>query len=104
MRVIPKKLVEEMARLTRKYAGSGDVDILPARTKVAIEIANLLGDELLWSSICALFGAMCGVRPLKHCSNIEIIYVLHFLGIDVEDDEKGGNNGSSNGVSGILDN
>lgn len=86
---VNKSLVERLARVYRKYAKTGDVDLLEAIYKYAQSISEqLYGRDSKWLSISELFSSLCGVDPIKHCTNNEIIGVLNYLGIEVLDDER----------------
>lgn len=88
-RKIDKHLVEEMARINRKYAITGDVDILDKRSTIADRMSiQAFGTDREWMSFCDLFSALCGVAPLKQCTNAEIIFILNYLGFEVVESEE----------------
>lgn len=85
MKKVSYKLVEKLARITRKFDKTGDIDLLDARVNVAKAIAQaVFGRDKYWISFCDLFDSICGVLSLKKCTNNEIIQVLRILDIEVD--------------------
>ena len=89
MKTVELRLVRELARLTRKYARIGDVDLLPAAIYVAKEMSEqAFHDDMHWDGFKAVCSIVCGVSPMKMAgTNEDIINILHLLGIEVIDNE-----------------
>lgn len=84
MKTVKKSDVEALARITRKYAKTGDTDILDIRHNIARKMSICsFGNDSKWLAFCDLFGALCGVAPLKNCTNDEIIAALNLIGFEV---------------------
>lgn len=84
MRTVSKTLVDEIARLERKYVETGDTDFLSLKHIRCEEFAKGIGfNAVTWSGVSDLFSALCGVCPVKQCSNEDIYFVLRLLDIEV---------------------
>lgn len=90
-KTVKKSDVCESARLARKYAKTGDVDILPAYREMCRSLARQafgVGQEGRYSCFYGLINAICGVMPIKAAaSNADVIAVLNVLGIEVIGEE-----------------
>ena len=83
-RKVKKESIVELARLKRKYATFGDTDILDAIVTQCKRVSQeAYGKEIYWCAISDFMGALCGIRPLKNCSNDEIFEILKLVGIEV---------------------
>lgn len=83
-REVKKESIMKLARLKRKYATFGDTDILDAIVAQCRQVSQeAYGKEIYWCTISDFMGALCGIRPLKNCSNDEIFEVLKLVGIEV---------------------
>ena len=87
MKKIDYGTVHEMIRLCRKYAKTGDTDILAAQQTMAEEMSmKIFKDDMHWFSIKDLFCALCEISPLLK-NNIEqdskVIEILKICGIEV---------------------
>ena len=88
MKAIKKSTLFELVRLTRKYARTGDVDILPARIETAKELATqAYGKDNAWSSFAAFMNATVGVYALyPKCTNEELCDLFKALKFEVLDE------------------
>ena len=88
MKVIKKSTLLELARLTRKYAKTGDVDILPARIETAKKLAiQAYGKDNAWSAFLNLVDAAVGVYALyPKCTNEELCELFRALKFEVLDE------------------
>nr|DAQ17666.1 MAG TPA: hypothetical protein [Caudoviricetes sp.] len=83
-RKVKKESIVELARLKRKFAKYGDTDILSAMTAQCRQVSQeAYGKEANWCTISDFMGALCGIRPLKNCTNDEIFEILKLVGIEV---------------------
>lgn len=83
-RKVKKESIVELARLKRKFAKYGDTDILSAMTAQCKQVSQeAYGEEANWCTINYFMGALCGIRPLKNCTNDEIFEILKLVGIEV---------------------
>lgn len=94
---VKKSSVDELVRLTKKYASTDDGHLLNAKTKIARRLSgeclrgsnsfmDIMFNSRLWLSYCDFISAICGTQPL--CENVtnETIYKLfEMLGIKVEE-------------------
>lgn len=89
MKSIKKSTLLELARLTRKYAKTGDVDILPKKIAYAQELAKqAYGGVSAWSAFDSFLSAVVGVFALKpRCSNEELCELFKLLGFEVVENE-----------------
>ena len=74
MKAIKKSTLLELARIVRKYARTGDVDILPAKIETAKKLATqAYGKDNAWSAFSSLVDAAVGVYALyPKCTNEEL--------------------------------
>lgn len=91
MKNVNAKTINELCRLCRKYAKTGDADICSAK----IEQARKMSKEIFsvddwWLSILDFVDSLCGVQPIKKCCNEEIYRFLEMLGIQVVKDDSEG--------------
>lgn len=88
MKAIKKSTLLELARLTRKYARTGDVDILPARTETAKELATqAYGKDNACLSFADFMSAAIGVYALyPKCTNEELCELFRALKFEVLDE------------------
>ena len=88
MKAIKKSTLFELARIVRKYARTGDVDILSAKTKAAKELATqAYGKDNAWSAFSNLVDAAVGVYALyPKCTNEELCELFRALKFEVLDE------------------
>ena len=88
MKAIKKSTLLELARITRKYARTGDVDILPARIETAKKLATqAYGKDNAWSAFSDLVDAALGVYALyPKCTNEELCELFRALKFEVLDE------------------
>ena len=88
MKAIKKSTLLELARITRKYARTGDVDILPARIETAKKLATqAYGNDNAWSSFAGFVDAVIGVYSFySECTDEEICEVFRALKFEVLDE------------------
>ena len=88
MKAIKRSTLFELARLTRKYARTGDVDILSARIETAKELAKqAYGRENAWLPFADFINATVGVYALyPKCTNEEICELFRALKFEVLDE------------------
>lgn len=88
MKAIKKSTLLELVRLTRKYARTGDVDILSARIETAKELATqAYGRENAWLPFADFINATVGVYALyPKCTNEEICELFRALKFEVLDE------------------
>ena len=84
---VSKNTVDDIIRLTRKYAKTGDVDFVTARINAAKifsrEVYGAANDHH-WLGISDLIGGILSSSGLKpHASNQEIYAVLNGIGFEV---------------------
>ena len=88
MKAIKRSTLFELARLTRKYARTGDVDILSARIETAKELATqAYGKNNAWLSFVDFMNAIVGVHALyPKCTNEELCELFRALKFEVLDE------------------
>ena len=88
MKAIRKNSLLELARLTRKYARTGDVDILSAKVETAKKLATqAYGKDDAWSAFSNLVDAAVGVYALyPKCTNEELCELFRALKFEVLDE------------------
>jgi hypothetical protein len=88
MKAIKKSTLLELARITRKYAKTGDVDILPAKIETAKKLATqAYGRDNEWSAFAEFMRAAIGVYALyPKCTNEEICELFRALKFEVLDE------------------
>ena len=85
MKAIKKSTLLELARLTRKYAITGDVDILSTNFEVARALATqAYGRENEWSAFDKFVDAVVGVYALyPECTDEDLCELFRFLKFEV---------------------
>lgn len=84
MKTVNKKDVDALAALVRKFAETGDVELLPIKHEIANKISiQAFGNNSRWLSLGGFFEAACGIYPLNNCTNEEIYKLLEALDIIV---------------------
>ena len=88
MKAIKKSTLLELARIVRKYARTGDVDILDAKIEVAKELATqAYGKDNAWSAFAGFVDATVGVYALyPKCTNEELCELFRALKFEVLDE------------------
>ena len=88
MKAIKKSTLFELARLTRKYARTGDVDILSARIETAKKLATqAYGKNNAWLPFADFMNATVGVYALyPKCTNEELCEMFRALKFEVLDE------------------
>ena len=88
MKAIKKSTLLELARLVRKYARTGDVDILSAKFETAKKLATqAYGKGNAWSAFSNFVDAMIGVYALHpKCTNEELCDLFRALKFEVLDE------------------
>lgn len=91
MKTIKRSTLRELTRLTREYARTGDVDVLPARVKTAEELATqAYGENSAFVAFVDFVGAMVGVYALyPECTDEELEEIFKRLGFEIEEGEDG---------------
>lgn len=79
MKYIEKKSLDELIRITRKYNATGDVDILPAKTRNAEDLSmQAFGNEWHWLAFSDFIKGLIDLNA--EASNLDIYGVLERLG------------------------
>lgn len=88
MKAIKKSTLLELARISRKYARTGDVDILSARIEAAKKLATqAYGIDNAWLAFADFMSATVGVYALyPKCTNEEICELFRALKFEVLDE------------------
>ena len=88
MKAIKKSTLLELARIVRKYARTGDVDILSAKFETAKKLAiQAYGKDNAWSAFSNLVDAAAGVYALyPKCTNEELCEMFRALKFEVLDE------------------
>ena len=88
MKAIKKSTLLELARIVRKYARTGDVDILSAKFETAKKLAiQAYGKDNAWSAFSNLVDAAVGVYALyPKCTNEELCEMFRALKFEVLDE------------------
>ena len=88
MKAIKRSTLLELARIVRKYARTGDVDILDAKIEVAKELAiQAYGKDNAWSAFSNLVDAAVGVYALyPKCTNDELCELFRAMKFEVLDE------------------
>lgn len=88
MKAIKKSTLLELARIVRKYARTGDRDILSAKFETAKKLATqAYGKDNAWSAFSNLVDAALGVYALyPKCTNDELCEMFRALKFEVLDE------------------
>ena len=88
MKAIKKSTLFELARLTRKYARTGDVDILSTRIEIAEKLATqAYGKDNAWLPFADFMNAAVGVYALyPECTDEELCDLFKALKFEVLDE------------------
>ena len=88
MKAIKKSTLLELAKVIRKYARTGDVDILDAKIETAKKLAiQAYGKDNAWSAFSNLVEAAVGVYALyPKCTNEELCELFRALKFEVLDE------------------
>ena len=88
MKSIKKSTLLDLARLTRKYTRTGDVDILSTRIEIAKKLATqAYGKDNAWSSFASFVDAVVGVYSFyPKCTNEELCELFKALKFEVLDE------------------
>ena len=88
MKSIKRSTLLELARLTRKYARTSDVDILSTRIEIAKELATqAYGKDNAWLPFTEFVNAVIGVYALyPKCTGEEICELFRALKFKVLDE------------------
>ena len=85
MKTVWKSTIDELLRVVRKYAKTGDTDILARKSEICRELSvEAFGSEGKWLKFADLTGAVVGVNPLVPGASNQVVYdVLKVIGIEV---------------------
>ena len=88
MKTIKKSTLLELARLTRKYVKTGDVDILSARIEKAKELSKqAYGEECAWLAFVEFAESTCGVFALyPECTDEDFCELFKAFKFEVLDE------------------
>ena len=88
MKSIKKSTLLDLARLTRKYTRTGDVDILSTRIEIAKKLATqAYGKNYAWLPFADFMNATVGVYALyPECTDKEICDLFKALKFEVLDE------------------
>ena len=88
MKAIKRSTLLELARIVRKYARTGDIDILSAKIETAKKLAiQAYGKDNAWSAFSNLVDAAVGVYALyPKCTNEELCELFRALKFEVLDE------------------
>ena len=88
MKAIKRSTLLELAKVIRKYARTGDVDILDAKIETAKKLAiQAYGKDNAWSAFSNLVEAAVGVYALyPKCTNEELCELFRALKFEVLDE------------------
>lgn len=83
MKIVNKKSMDELIRISKKYWSTGDTDILPARIKFAEELSDqAFGNDHNWCYILDLVNS--AVKLNKSITNETIYMMFALAGITVD--------------------
>lgn len=83
MKIVNKKSMDELIRISKKYWSTGDTDILPARIKWAEELSvQAFGNDHNWCYILDLVNS--AVKFNKSITNETIYMMFALAGITVD--------------------
>lgn len=83
MKIVNKKSMDELIRISKKYWRTGDTDLLPARIKFAEELSNqAFGNNYNWCSFSELVDG--AVKFNKSVTNETIYMMFALAGISVD--------------------
>ena len=88
MKAIKRSTLLELARIIRKYARTGDRDILSVKIEIAKKLATqAYGKDNAWSAFSNLVDAAVGVYALyPKCTNEELCELFRALKFEVLDE------------------
>ena len=85
MKTVKKSTIDELLRVVRKYAKTGDTDILTKKLEICSKLSvEAFGSEGKWLQFADLAGAVVGVNPLVPGASNQVVYdVLKVIRIEV---------------------
>ena len=88
MKAIKKSTLLELARIVRKYARTGDRDILSAKFETAKKLATqAYGDDDAWIAFSGFVSAVVGAYALyPECTDNELCELFRTLKFEVLDE------------------
>ena len=88
MKAIKKSTLLDLARITRKYTRTGDVDILPARIETAKKLSTqAYGMDNAWSSFAGFVDAVVGVYSFyPECTDEDFCKLFRAMEFEVLDE------------------
>lgn len=88
VKAIKKSTLLEIARISREYARTGDVDILSARIEVAKKLATqAYGKDYAWLAFADFADSTCGVNALYHnCTDEDFCELFRAMKFEVLDE------------------
>ena len=88
MKAIKKSTLLELARISREYARTGNVDILAARIEVAKKLATqAYGKDYAWLAFADFADSTCGVNALYHnCTDEDFCELFRAMKFEVLDE------------------
>ena len=85
MKIVNKKSMDELIRISRKYWRTGDTDLLLARIKFAVELSDqAFGNDYNWCSFSELVNS--AVKFNKSITNETIYKMFALAGITVDEE------------------
>lgn len=86
---IKKQTLLELAHLCRKYAETGDVDLLERKISSGYRLSKeAFGSDRYWTSFSDFIDAMCGIYPIvDRCTDERLCEILAFIGYSVKETE-----------------
>lgn len=86
---IKKSTLDQLIRLTRKYARTSDVDILPAKNEVANKLSlQAFNTQKHWLGFNNILEPIVGVTPFSKGYTYQTVYdVLKLLGFEIESED-----------------
>lgn len=88
MKAIKKSTLLELARISREYARTGDINILSARIETAKKLATqAYGKDSAWLAFVDFAESTCGVYALYHnCTDEDFCELFRTMKFEVLDE------------------
>lgn len=85
MKIVNKKSMDELIRISKKYRRTGDTDLLPARIEFAEELSNqAFGNDYSWCSFSDLVSSAVKFNESITNETIYAMFALAGIAVDQE--------------------
>lgn len=85
MNSVKQSNIDELLMLKRKYRETSDVSLCEKAVSIAEVISTeICGNATKWLAVLNFTDGVCGINPIKDCTNEEVYDLFEKLGFTVE--------------------